>query len=229
MRISTIMAAYNAERYVAAALNSILAQTFPSEEIVVVDDGSTDGTSDVLQTYAGRIQIIRQANRGPARAFNVGISAVTGDALAFLDSDDLWVPEKLEIQRKALSAEPQLEAVFGLMQQFVSPDAQAENYLVPDAPQPGIGKSALLIHRRAFERIGLFDETYNAIDFVDWYARATRLGLRWRMLSEVVAWRRHHSENLGRRKRTQEHAELLEVLKRSAHARRARSARKERR
>jgi glycosyltransferase involved in cell wall biosynthesis len=224
MRISTVMAAYNAERYVAQALDSVLAQTLPVSEIIVVDDGSTDRTSEVLRAYASRIRVIRQDNRGPACAFNVGIAAASGDALAFLDADDLWVPDKLRIQSEALAAEPELEAVFGYVQQFASPDLAAETaqaYAVPSAPQPGVSKNAILIRRPAFERIGAFDENYSVIDFPEWYARARALGLRSRMLSEVVTLRRQHPDNLGRRKRSEQHAALLEMLKRSIASRRA--------
>lgn len=228
MPISAIMAAYNAEPYLAQALDSVLAQTLPADEIIVVDDGSTDRTAEVLRAYAGRIRIIRQHNRGPAHAFNAGIAAASGDALAFLDADDLWLPNKLEIQSEALSAEQGLEAVFGHVQQFASPDLAAETastYAVPSVPQPGISKIALLIRRRAFERIGSFDQKYSVIDFVEWYARAQTLGLRSRMLSQVVALRRQHPGNLGRRKRSEEQAELLNMLKRSIDLRRTQGKR----
>jgi glycosyltransferase involved in cell wall biosynthesis len=120
MRISVIMPAHNAERYVASALDSVLTQTLPPHEIIVVDDGSTDGTSGVLETYVPRIRLIRQRNSGPGAAINRAVALAEGDSLAFIDADDLWVPEKLEIQAAALSADADLEAVFGAIQQFVS-------------------------------------------------------------------------------------------------------------
>jgi glycosyltransferase involved in cell wall biosynthesis len=223
MRISTIMAVYNAERYVAQALDSVLAQTLPSDEIIVVDDGSTDGTPDVLRAFATRVRIIRQQNYGPTRALNVAITASTGDAFAFLDCDDLWMPDKLRIQSAVLSTEGDLEAVFGLMRQFVSPDLDAETvrqYVVPDGPQPGISKNTLLIRRDGFERVGRFDDELIVADFVDWYARANVLGLRWRMLPQVVALRRHHPGNTGRRLRSKQRDETLLALKRSLDMRR---------
>jgi glycosyltransferase involved in cell wall biosynthesis len=225
MRISTFMAAYNAERYVAQALDSVLAQTLPPDEIIVVDDGSTDGTADVLQTFAARIRIVRQQNQGPARALNVAIAASTGDTFAFLDCDDLWMPDKLRMQGAALSSERELEAVFGYVRQFATPDLDpnaVREYLVPDRPQPGISKNALLIRRDAFERVGRFNEELTASDFVDWYARANVLGLRWRMLPEVVALRRHHPGNTTRLLRSRVEQETLQALKRSVDMRRQR-------
>jgi glycosyltransferase involved in cell wall biosynthesis len=224
MRISAIMAAYNAGPYIAEALDSMLSQTRPADEIIVVDDGSTDETAEVLRRYAARVTVLSQQNSGPAHALNVGVSAAQGDAFAFLDADDLWVPEKLEIQVAALCSDPALEAVFGAIQQFVSPEldaATARTFAIPDAPQPGISKTAMLIHRCAFLRIGPFDERQTAADFVDWYARASGLGLRFRVLPQVVTWRRQHRDNLGRRRRADQHDELLQSLKRALDLRRA--------
>jgi glycosyltransferase involved in cell wall biosynthesis len=231
MRISTIMTVYNNPRYVAQALESVLAQTLPSDEIIVVDDGSTDRTLEILQAFATKVRIIPLAHVGLCRALNVAIASSTGDTLAFLDSDDLWQPEKLQIQCAALSADKDLEAVFGAVQQFVSPELDSElkrKYVLPDGPQPGISKNALLIRRDAFQRIGLFDEESTVSDFVEWYARANVLGLRWRMLPEIVALRRQHSANTGRLLRSAQHSEILLALKRSLDLRRSMSQPKER-
>jgi glycosyltransferase involved in cell wall biosynthesis len=226
MRISTIIPAYNADRYVGAALNSVMSQTLPSDEVIVVDDGSTDGTLDVLQHYATHIRIIHLEHGGAARALNVALAAATGDALAFLDADDLWLPEKLRVQAAALSTDNELEAVFGMVQQFSSPDldhADTPRYAVPADLLPGISKNTLLVRRSAFDRIGYFSEEYGASDFVDWYARANVLGLRSRVLPELVAMRRHHPENMGRRLRSEQQSETLQILKRSLDMRRRRS------
>ena len=224
MRISTLIPVYNAERYVAAALDSVLSQTLPPDEIIVVD-GSTDGTPDVLRNYAGQIRIICKENRGVAHALNAALDVATGDTLAFLDADDLWLPEKLRVQAAALSADDKLEAVFGMVQQFASPDLDpqdAQRYAIPAEPQPGISKTALLIRRRAFDRIGYFGEEYGSADFIDWYARANVLGLVSRMLPDLVVMRRHHPGNLGRRLRSEQQSETLEILKRSLDMRRRR-------
>jgi glycosyltransferase involved in cell wall biosynthesis len=217
MRISAIMAAYNCERYIAQAIESVVEQTRRPDEIIVVDDGSTDATRDVLRTFARHVHVILQKqNGGVARALNIAIAASTGDTLAFLDCDDLWSSDKLMIQSSALVNEPELEAVFGLIQQFASPDLHpqdAQTRIIPNSPQPGISKVTLLIRRDAFDRIGWFDEKLKASDFVDWYSRASLLGLRWRMVDRVVALRRHHSENSGRLRRAEQHDEILLALK----------------
>lgn len=226
MRISAIMAAYNAERYVGMALDSVLAQTLPPDEIIVIDDGSTDRTLEILRSYAGRITILSQENSGPGRALNVAMDAASGDAFAFLDADDLWRPEKLKIQNAVLSAEEDLEAVFGAIQQFISPELDPEiasTFVVPDQPQPGISKTTMLIRRVAFERIGPFEEVHTAADSVDWFARANALKLRSRMMPEVVALRRQHSGNLGRLRRSEQHDDILRAIKRSLDLKRGKS------
>ena|ERR1700676_2390832 len=226
MRVTAILTVYNTERYLAEALDSILSQTRPADEIIAVDDGSTDSTPAVLQRYASRVTLIRQQNGGPARALNVAVAAAKGDALAFLDADDVWLPEKLRIQISALSSDPTLEAVFGAIQQFVSPELDREatkTFSIPANPQTGISKTAMLIHRSAFMRVGLFNERSTVSDFVDWFSRATVLGLRYKVFPEVVTLRRHHLANLGRRKRADQHDEILQAIKRSLDLRRARS------
>jgi glycosyltransferase involved in cell wall biosynthesis len=102
--VSVVIPAYNAARYLAAAVDSALQQTFRDVEVLVVDDGSTDDTPAVLSAYRSRIHVVRQANAGVARARNAGTEAARGRYVAFLDADDLWQPEKIEKQMAALAA-----------------------------------------------------------------------------------------------------------------------------
>jgi glycosyltransferase involved in cell wall biosynthesis len=104
--VSAIVPAFNYGRYLSAAIDSALAQTYPLLELVVVDDGSTDETAAVLASYGERVRVLRQDNRGPAAARNAGIAAARGELLAFLDADDGWHPRKLELQVERLAAEP---------------------------------------------------------------------------------------------------------------------------
>lgn len=96
--VSVIIPAYNAERYVARAIDSALQQTLRDTEVIVVDDGSTDRTSEILARYEGRIRVIRQANGGTAQASNNAVSVASGLWIAFLDADDEWLPTKLQKQ-----------------------------------------------------------------------------------------------------------------------------------
>ncbi|HOK65955.1 MAG TPA: glycosyltransferase family A protein [Anaerohalosphaeraceae bacterium] len=113
MTISVIIPAYNNERYLGRAIDSVLAQSRPADEIIVVDDGSTDRTAEVAQTYGEKIRCIRQDNRGPGAARNTGIRAASGEWIAFLDADDEWLPDKLAVQTDLLRRHPQLQWTCG--------------------------------------------------------------------------------------------------------------------
>jgi glycosyltransferase involved in cell wall biosynthesis len=109
--VSVIIPTWNRAREVCAAIDSALAQTARPLEIIVVDDGSTDDTAGVLARYGDAIRVVRQHNQGVAAARNAGIAAARGELLAFLDSDDVWLPRKLELQLQRFDAEPELGLV----------------------------------------------------------------------------------------------------------------------
>jgi glycosyltransferase involved in cell wall biosynthesis len=220
MRISAIVTLYNQRDYVGEALASILSQTRPAEEVIAVDDGSTDGGADRVAEFGERVRLFRQENRGPSAAINRGLSESTGEAVAFLDGDDLWTIDKLARQAPILAADATIDAVFAHIVQFTSPDvASSENTHLP--PQPGISRITMLIRRTALDRLGYFDETRRASDFVPWYTRATVLGLRSIVLPEVLAYRRLHATNLGILQRGRQQEETLLSLKQSLDLRRA--------
>lgn len=111
-QVSVVIPTYNRASYVTKAIQSVLTQSYTDHEIIVVDDGSTDDTQQVLQSYANRIRIIRQENAGPSAARNLGVEAARGRWVAFLDSDDEWAPEKLAAQTADLAERPDLCAHF---------------------------------------------------------------------------------------------------------------------
>ncbi len=221
MKISVIVPLYNTRAYIVEAIDSILAQTRPADEIIVVDDGSTDGGAELLAGYGSRVRVIRQANAGGATALNRGIAQATGDTIAFLDADDLWAGDKLERQQGILLAKDSVDGVFGLIQQFDQRDA-AGGAGVSHEPQRGVSRIGLLIRRAAFDRFGLFDESMRVAEFVPWYARADVLGLTTEMLDHVVAYRRLHPGNSGIVRRDQQQQESLIGLKKALDLRRQR-------
>lgn len=109
--VSVIIPTYNHARYLREAIDSALAQTHPAVEVIVVDDGSTDGTPGILSDYGRRIRAIRQTNAGVAAARNTGLAAAMGAYVAFLDSDDIWASDKLEQQLALFTADPSLGLV----------------------------------------------------------------------------------------------------------------------
>jgi glycosyltransferase involved in cell wall biosynthesis len=212
--MSVIVPMFNAERYIAEAIQSVFDQTHPPAEIIIVDDGSTDGSAVIAQSYAPRARYLSQANLGPAAARNLGIECATGDLLAFLDADDLWTPDKLARQVQVLKTDPAREAVLGRIENFISPELGEDERrsLAKAATQTGnfhIG--ALLIRRAAFLRVGCFDARWRHGEFIEWWARALRLNLIYTVLPDLVLRRRLHTDNLTRRERNRQ--EYLPMLR----------------
>jgi glycosyltransferase involved in cell wall biosynthesis len=213
--ISVIIPVYNGARYLGEAIESVIAQTYRPIEIIIVDDGSTDESALIAQQYP--IRYIYQKQNGPGQARNLGIEQANGSFLAFLDADDLWISEKLTWQMAVLTAQPELEAVFGQVVQFSNPkdnpNAPSARFL--DTVMNGIHAGTLLIRREAFMRIGLFDLNFHVVDFVDWYIRAQEAHLSTFTLPKVVMRRRAHANNLTIRSRDIAFLEYTKTLKAS--------------
>ncbi len=201
MNVAVIIPVRNGERYLAEALGSVLAQTHPPCDIVVVDDGSADRTVAVAERYAPRVSCISQRAAGIGAARNRGVAEACGEYLAFLDGDDAWPVDRLERQLAAFSAHPIPDLVFGHIEQFVSPElspaARAE-LQCPDQPQPAVLANTMLMPRAAWDRVGPFSTTAVRSEFLDWLLRAREQGLREVMVNNVVLRRRLHEANHGR-------------------------------
>jgi glycosyltransferase involved in cell wall biosynthesis len=224
--VSVVIGVYNAERYIAEAIDSVLAQDHRPLELIVVDDGSTDGSGDVVRRYPEVVHI-RQENGGNGAARNTGVAAASGEFLAFLDADDRFTPGKLTLQLRALEEDPGLDLVFGHVQEFVSPelDEETRSTIRPPAPEPmpWTAPNLMLIRRAAFDRVGPFETSIRVGVTVDWFLRAKEAGLRYRVLPETVLERRLHTENNGIREAASR-SQYLAVLKASLDRRRAAAA-----
>lgn len=221
--ISVIIGVYNAEPYLAEALDSVLMQDYRPLELIVVDDGSTDASGEVAQRYE-EVHFIHQANGGNGSARNTGVQAATGEFLAFLDADDRFTEGKLSLQMRALDGDPDLDMVFGHVQEFISPELDTEtraSIRAPAAtPMPWTAPNLMLIRRASFDRVGLFSTAVRVGVTVDWFARADEAGLRHRTLAETVLERRIHTQNNGLRERDSR-SQYLHVLKAALDRRRA--------
>lgn len=200
--VSVVMPAYNQAAFVGAAIASVLEQGYPSVEILVVDDGSTDATAERAAVYGPAVKIFSQTNQGIYAAMNRGIQAARGEWLTFLDADDLWTPARLDKQFAAFDADPALACVYGYMQNFYSPETdeafRAQVICDPNA-MPNPWNHTLLMRRSDFLKVGLFEPKWKIGSFIDWFQRANLLGLRHTMLPDVLVLRRLHPNNTGLR------------------------------
>lgn len=186
-RISVIIPAYNAEAFLRATIESVLSQTSPAHEIIVVDDGSTDATTAVALSFQGRVTLVCQQNQGPSAARNAGIRVATGDWIAFLDADDIMLPNKLSLQSAAIQANPTLAVVYSTFAYL-----HADGTTTPMAPfqhvdlwpalryrQP-ILPSTALVRADALREIGgftLHPDRYFPEDWDLWFRLMQRYGV----------------------------------------------------
>jgi glycosyltransferase involved in cell wall biosynthesis len=199
--ISCIVPVFNGENYLAEALESILAQTYRPIEVVVVDDGSTDGTAAVAARYGDRIRYVRQDNGGAPTARNLGLRMAVGEFVAFLDADDLWHPEKLERQMACFEARADLDLCVTHLQRFWVPQLEAEQKRFQDHRYsevlPGYVTVTLLARRALFDSVGCFDTSRRVGDPMDWFLRAGEKGAVMELLPDVLVYVRMHENNLS--------------------------------
>lgn len=202
--ISVIIPVFNAELYLAEAIESVLIQEPKPLEIIVINDGSTDKSADILEKYLPDINLIQQENKGAASARNLGIFFSKGSFLAFLDADDIWMPDHQRILLQAFEKDPDLDMVMGSVEQFISPELnEVKNNLLREELKimPGYHPGAILVKKESFLCVGMLNENLQLAEFVDWFSRAREMKLKHSLLPEVVYKRRLHLGNQGIYKR----------------------------
>jgi len=218
--ISVIIPAYNAAPFLADALECVREQRCDPLEIIVVDDGSTDNTSEVAASFGSAVRLIRQENQGPAGARNRGLLVARGNAIAFLDADDLWPAGALQLLAGEMASR-QAEIVLGRVQYMRQvKDASGVRGFEPFA-EPCISMSldAGLFHRSVFDKVGHFDPTTRSGEDVDWFMRAREQNIHLAVLPEVTLFYRRHDHNMTRARQSI-HADFVRTLKRSLDRRR---------
>jgi glycosyltransferase involved in cell wall biosynthesis len=222
--VSCILPVYNGEKYIRQAIESVLAQSYPRVEIVVVDDGSTDGTEYVVRTFGDRVRYLRQDNAGPTIARNTGLAAATGELIAFIDADDLWSTDRLAVQYADLIAEPPVEVSVCLILNFFEPGfepaTEYERNHPKNAAVAGHAATGILLWKRTIERIGPFTPELHHGSSADWFLRARSLGVQDRLVNKVLVHRRIHGENLSKKFAEDSRSEFLSVIKASLDKRR---------
>lgn len=210
--ISVIIPTYNNAAYIEEAIDSVLGQTISVDEIIVIDDGSTDHTMQLLHAYNNNITYQYQNNAGAAAARNKGIALSKGDILVFLDADDIWVSTKIAEQLSILNKRLDIDMVFGHIEQFISPDTPAEikkKILCPSTSQKGFLPTTLMIRKDGLEKVGDFNTSLAIGEFIDWYGLAKDKGLTHYLLPSVVAKRRLHANNSSTLNNRQDYLTIL--------------------
>lgn len=218
--ISAAMRVYNAEEYVGQSLTAILSQTRPPDEVVVVDDGSTDGTANELERFRGDIRLIRQTNTGYARAFNRSFSEARGDYIANCDADDIWEPEKLERQVEALLTHPEIDIAVSGVRFFGLTEGPRVTYDHAGVLEPGelarrlyranfVCSSSILIRRRLYEQVGPFRDSAAPAEDYDYWLRALAAGAVFFYDPSVLVRYRAHAQQVS--------SNLLRMLDRTYH------------
>ncbi len=216
--VGVIIPAWNAERWLGEALESVLGQSVLPVDIVVVDDGSTDATATVAEGYGAPVRVVRQANGGIGAARNRGLELVEGELVTFLDADDLLTAGSLACRVQALAGRVEIDMVFGAVRRFCeildgAPVALGEAL-------PGHLPGAMLARRTVLQRVGAFPTDTHVAEGLDWMLRARELGLGELTVDDQVTWRRVHGENNSLRHRG-EIGEYARALKASLDRRRA--------
>lgn len=195
--VSVVMAVCNGEAFIRDALASVQGQTVTPLEVIVVDDGSTDRTPEYVEREPG-MTLLRQRNAGASAARNAAIARASGEWVAFLDSDDVWLPDKLERQLDLVGNRPELEIVGGGHLAFLEPGTSRPGWLNPRHlidGTPTFVSSALLVKRSIFARLGMFDESLRFAEDFEWVARARAAGVPIGCVAEIVLRKRVHQTN----------------------------------
>lgn len=206
-RVSVIIPNYNYGRFIREAIESVLAQTLQPVEIIVVDDGSTDDSVQIVNSFGERVKLIQQSNGGVGKARNTGVNNTTGDLLAFLDADDIWFPNKLEKQVELFQNQPNLDYVSCGMREFdvngktigeyipLTEHWNIEGILLFNQPIVASG-SAIVVKKEAFKKVGGFDERGDLHPSEDWdFVRRVSEVCSIGAVADILVNYRNHGNN----------------------------------
>jgi glycosyltransferase involved in cell wall biosynthesis len=206
--VSVIIPSYNSCRFVIEAVESVLLQSYSPIEVIVVDDGSTDDTASVLAPYRSHVRYVYQANRGLAGARNRGIAEARGELVAFLDADDVWMPEKLARQMEALSGAPQAGLVHTDVLFLEQATGQKSHRKTRKTEYVGdcyrllftrnqLTASSVLLRKECLTRVGWFEESLRRLEDYDLWLRVAR-HYPFACVGEPLVVYRLHNNNLSR-------------------------------
>ncbi|MHC4268332.1 MAG: glycosyltransferase [Planctomycetota bacterium] len=221
--VTVIIPVYNGERFINDAVDNVLSQNYNPLEIIIVDDGSTDRTEEIVNQIPVDIRYFKQENDGPASARNRGIRDASGDFIVFLDVDDLWPENNLIFFVDEMLNDSAAEVIRGYAQ-LMEYNADTREYDLVGNPKEAFADyiGAAIYRKSAFKQVGLFDTTLNFGEDTDWYNRANELNMKVKRLEDVTLMVRRHGMNMTQGKDLVE-LNALKVLKKSIDRKRARA------
>ena len=195
--VSVIIPVFNAENYLGEAIESVINQTYQPVEIIIVNDGSTDCSEQIARSYS-KVHYITQTNQGCAAARNTGLGAARGGFIAFQDSDDIWLPQKLETQMDFLFKEPEFGGAICRIDNFLDPEAARYDDITNfGLSNENIALISLVARKSVFDRVGGFNSEYSVGSDFEWFTRSKEAGIKIKILDEVLLHRRVHGENIS--------------------------------
>jgi glycosyltransferase involved in cell wall biosynthesis len=215
--VSVIIPTYDSARFIADAVRSVMAQTYPCHEVIVIDDGSGDETAEIVRGLTGQIRYRRQEHRGVAAARNAGIKIARGQYICFLDADDLWTPDKLELQVEFMAAHSDVGLAFAdaeesedrtILKSSIVETTTFHAAIVSQVPlqdaftklvqENFIPTSSVMIRKDCFLRAGLFDESLRVVEDRDMWLRVAA-AFEIACLPKILARKRRHGANISAR------------------------------
>ncbi len=186
--ISVIMPVYNGELYLEEAIQSVVAQNHHDLEIILIDDGSTDGSASLISSFAKKINLkyFYQENQGPASARNLGITKASGEWITFLDADDVWPKFKIHSNLEFIKRNPNIEILWGMTKVFFETKELNYRFTGKDISEKPIFNTylgAAFVKKSIFERIGAFNISLRYCEDLDWYQRVVEKEVKLLLLS----------------------------------------------
>ncbi len=194
--VSVIIPVYNGDRFIKQAIESVLNQSYTNLEIIVIDDGSTDNTKNVVLSFP-EVYYHYQEHQGVASARNKALSMANGDFIAFLDADDFYDHKKLEIQLTYLQNNPAIDICFCYQHNFIEDGfSLSEKDYIHFMQNEKIGLITMMVRKFVFEKVGLFNVKFaHSTDF-EWITRTKELGVNSVIISDILLSRRIHNTNI---------------------------------
>lgn len=228
--VSVVIPAYNRAAYIERTVNSVLDQTYPCVELIVTDDGSTDGTLEVLQRYAdqGKLRLLRHeggVNRGQSASLNLALDQARGEYISVLDSDDMFAPRKFEVMIGFLERHPEIGLVYSNGHAVDAEDNVLYEIHSPNHHEPNDPDALLLdcyfllpqnavVRREVFDRAGRFEETFRSAQDHDMAIRIAEL-TRLAYIRDYLFFYRRHSDSISSRRQDVRWRTGFEILRRA--------------